>query len=302
MRGLLVFACRAFPPEHRARQSDEVVDTALLAADGSARRVAREALSLVAAGLRQRLRAESDRSLRDGAALLAGIFALVNLAVALAGIALGVHPPAHPFWPGLFFRSPYVVDWWWIAFAVAAAGVVLGLVVGNRRLALGAALTNLAIVAYDAIFIAADGRGHMYVFTNVLAPYFPGGWDWLAVAVVLALATAVAPPRRVSLWRLPLALAAAVLLVVVSRETPGSFYFLRWPLAAIVVLAMAFGWFAPRLAVLAIGLTLVVVPIVVAYLSVPYAYHAPVVSWVVAPGLALGVVLPLAYLTRRRLA
>ena len=61
MRGLLAFACRAFPRDHRARRSDEVVDTALLAADGSAWRAAREALSLVVAGVRQRLRAESDR-------------------------------------------------------------------------------------------------------------------------------------------------------------------------------------------------------------------------------------------------
>ena len=30
MRELLRLACRAFPPDHRARRSDEVVDTALL--------------------------------------------------------------------------------------------------------------------------------------------------------------------------------------------------------------------------------------------------------------------------------
>lgn len=299
MRELLRLACRAFPPDHRARQSDEILDTALLAASGSARRAVREALSLLAAGMWQRLRAESHRSPRDGVALLAGVVALVNLAVALAGVALGVHPP-HLFWPGLSFRSPYIVDWWWITFAVAAAAVVLGLVLGSRRLALGAALANLAIVAYDAIVIAADGRGHMYAFTNVLAPYFPSGWLWLPAAVVLALATAAVPLRRLSLWRLPLAIAAAVLLIVLSRETSGSFFFLCWPLAAIVVLAVAFGWFAPRLAVLAVGVTLVVVPIVVAYLATPY-YHAPAMTWVGAPGLALSILLPLAYLTRRRL-
>ena len=90
MRGLLVFSCRAFPPDHRARHSDEVVDTALLAADGSAWRAGREAFSLVIAGYRQRLRAGSGRSVRDGAALLAGVLALVNFAVALAGITAGV--------------------------------------------------------------------------------------------------------------------------------------------------------------------------------------------------------------------
>jgi hypothetical protein len=92
MRAVLAFACRAFPPDHRARRSDEVVDTALLASEGSAWRMAREALSLVVAGARQRLRAESGRSLRDGAALLAGVLALANLAIALAGIALAVRP------------------------------------------------------------------------------------------------------------------------------------------------------------------------------------------------------------------
>jgi hypothetical protein len=86
MRAVLAFACRAFPPDHRARRSDEVVDTALLASEGSAWRMAREALSLVVAGARQRLRAES------GAALLAGVLALANLAIALAGIALAVRP------------------------------------------------------------------------------------------------------------------------------------------------------------------------------------------------------------------
>jgi len=297
MRELLVFACRAFPPDHRARRSDEVVDTALLAANGSAWRGAREAVSLVGAGVRQRLRVEPHRSLRDGVALLAGVFALVNLAVALAGIALGVDPPRINFL-GLFFRNPYVVDWWWIAFAVAAAAIVLGLVLGNRRLALGGAFVNLGIVVYDAIFLAADGRGHLEAFA--FAGGLPTGRQWLAPAAVLAFATAAAPLRRLTLWRLPLALAAAVLLVMLSRETWGGFFFLRWPLAAIVVLAMAFGWLAPRLAVVAIGVSVAVAPSVAEYLTTPY-YHAPVVSWVVAPGLALGLLLPLAYLTRRRL-
>jgi len=301
MRDLLVLACRAFPPEHRARQSDEIVDTALLAVDGSVWRVARESLSLVRAGVRERVRVEPHRSLRDGVALLAGILALVNLAVALAGIALGVHPPPQPAILGFFFFRPYAVDWWWIAFAVAATGIVLGLVLGNRRLAFGAALANLGIVVYDAAILAADGRGHLNAIAYLQGPEgYPVGREWLAPAVVLALATAAAPLRRLPLARLPLALVVAVALVVLSRETWGGFFFLRGPLAAIIVLAMAFGWVAPRLAVVAIGISLAVAPSVVEYLTTPY-YHAPVMTWVVAPGLALGIVLPLAYLTRRRL-
>ena len=111
MRRLLALACLAFPPDHHARCSDEVVDTALLAADGSAGRAAREALSLVVAGLRQRLRAESRRSLRDGAGLLAGVLALVNLAVAVAGLTEGIDRPVPSDTP---FNQVYVVDWWWI--------------------------------------------------------------------------------------------------------------------------------------------------------------------------------------------
>jgi hypothetical protein len=305
MHRFLVLACRAFPRDHRARRSDEVVDTALLAANGSKWCAAREAFSLLAAGWRERLRAEPRRSLRDGLVLLAGLLALVNLAVALAGIALCVQRPV-VYWlgqAGSFFRNPYVIDWWWIAFAVAAAGLVLGLVLGDRRLALSAALVNLGVIGYDAIFLTDGSHGHMRVFAFLPALGFPGGWTWLPVAAVLALATAAAPLRRLPLSRLPLALAASVLLVVISREAAGSsFFFLRWPLAAIVVLAMACGWRGPRLAVLGIGVSLAAAPSVVGYLSVSYAHHDPVVKWVAAPGLALGVVLPLAYLTRRRLA
>jgi hypothetical protein len=301
MRELLRLACCAFPRDHRARQSDEVLDTALLAAGDSGWRAAREAVSLVGAGMRQRLRAEPHRSSGDGVALLAGLLALVNLAVALAGIGLAVDRPRpiETLGPLVVARN-LGIDWWWIAFTVAAAGIVLGLVLGNRRLALGAAVANLGIVAYDAIFLAGL-NGHLDAVVYLQGAFFPAGWEWLPPAVVLAAATAVAPLHRLSLWRLPLALVAAVVLVVLSREAWAGFFFLRWPLAAVVVLAVAFGWLAPRLAVVAIGLSLAVAPTVVAYLSVSYAYHDPVVKWVAAPGLAIGVVLPLAYLTRRRL-
>jgi hypothetical protein len=101
MRGLLAFACRAFPRDYRARRSGELVDTALLAADGSAWRTAGEALSLVTAGLRQRARAERGRSIGDGIRLLAGVLALVNLSVALAGIGLGIDRPSWLWTPRL---------------------------------------------------------------------------------------------------------------------------------------------------------------------------------------------------------
>jgi hypothetical protein len=307
MRKLLRLACRAFPPAHRARRSDEVVDTALLAAQGSAWSAVREGVSLVVAGLRQRLRAESGRSLRDGFGLLAGTLAVVNLAVALAGVALGVHHP--PLFLGFGLPAswmPYVVDWWWIAFTVAAAGIVFGLVLGNRRLALGAGIANLGIVGYDALFLVNGTdwySGHLVVFSlgQPGPTVFPVGRYWLAAAIVLVLATAAAPLRRLPLRRLPLAFVAALLLVVLSREISGSFLFLLWPLTATVVLAMVFGGLAPRLAVLAVGGVLVALPSVVWYSIQASVHPHPVVRAAVAAGLAVGLLLPLAHLTRRRL-
>lgn len=319
MRTLLRLACRAFPRDHRARRSDEVVDTALLAADGSAWRAAGEALSLAVAGAWQRLRAESRRSPREGVVLLAGVLAVVNLAVALAGISLGIDSPQHPpIWGArvdprtLRWFNPFVLDWWWIGFAVAAAAIVLGLAFGSRRLALGAGLANLGLVGYDAIFLPATGRsfslGHLTVFsyaegwTPGQTSGFPAGRQWLVAVVVLALAIALAPLRRSSLKRLPLMLLAAVLIVVIARETwSGFFVFLRWPLAVIVVLAIAFGVLGPRLAVVAVGVTLAAVPVAAGYLATPYIRHAPVVPWAVSAALILGVGPPLAQLTRRRL-
>jgi hypothetical protein len=307
MRELLAAACRAFPADHRARRSDEIVDTALLASDGSVRRAAREALSLFLAGMRQRLRAESGRSVRDGAALVAGVLALVNLAVALAGITAGVDSGGTYFVNLGTFASgylPYVVDWWWIAFTVAAAAVVVGLTLGNRRLALIASFANLGLVAYDAIFLANgdpyDGRGHLDVFTYAQTSSVPAGRGWLAAAGVLAVATTVARPHRHPLTRLPLALVAVLGLVVLSRETWGAFFYLRWPLAALVVLAVAFGALAPRLALLAFGATIAALPSIVGYLTAPNLQHDPVVTVVVTAGVAVGVLLPLAQLTRRR--
>lgn len=308
MRGLLVLACRAFPRGHRARSSDEVVDTALLATDGSAWGAGREALSLVVAGMRQRLSAESKRSLRDGAAQLAGVLAVVNLAVALAGITEGADRSNIVHLPNLFGPRypPYIVDWWWIAFVLAAAAVVIGLALGDRRLTVGAALVNLGLVGYDALFLANgnpyDGKGHLDVFTYAQTSSFPAGRGWLLPAIVLAVATSATRPYRPALTRLPLALGAVVVLVVLSRETWGAFFYLRWPLAALILLAVAFGAVAPRLALLAVGVTLAAMPSAIGYLTAPNLHHDPGVTVAVAAGLALGLFLPLVQLTRRRLA
>jgi hypothetical protein len=335
MRGLLALSCRAFPRDHRARTSDEIVDTALLAAEGSALRTVREALSLVVAGARQRLRAESHRSLRDGAAPLAGVLAIVNLAVALAGMLSGLTTYSGPslllwnlrYGPGAY---PFVIDWWWVAFAAAGALIVFGLVRGHRGLAAGAAMANLVLVAYDASGFS-QGVSHFNVFT--VAYGFPGSRQWLVAAIVLAVATAAARLRRFPLTRLAFALVVVGLLVwlaLLARERGGSFFILRWPLAVIILLGVAFGAVAPRLAVLACGVTLAAIPSVVAFLIGPNPYatshpsvalyltgpdrwptseaivrsehHAfdPVAMVVVAGGLALGSVL-LAQLARRRL-
>jgi hypothetical protein len=311
MRRVLALSCRAFPPEHRARQSDEVIDTAALAARGSAVRTAREAFSLVAAGLWERLRAESQRSGRDGIAVLAGLLAIVNLAVALYRVSFAVYPPrplsiVHGLgaWHSHVDHFPYALDWWWIAFPIAAAGIVLGLALGSRRLALGAALANLGIVSYDAIFLTSRSWGHLwYVFASGLeGDGYPIGKEWLAPAAVLALAVAAAPFRRRSLGRLPLTLSATFLLIVISRAVSGGFFFLRWPVAVLVLLAIMLGAIAPRLAVVGLGVSLALAATVVGYLTTPWwEYKAPLVAWAVAPGFALGIVLPLAYLARRRL-
>lgn len=300
MRGLLAFSCRAFPPDHRARQSDEVVDTALLAAEGSAWRASREALSLVVAGMRQRLRAESDRSLRDGLAPLAWGLAVVNLAVALAG-ATAVNPPFLPFPTRALPPYTYRPDWWWIAFVVAAAGIVLGLARGHRRLALGAALANLGLIAYDAIFPAHIPYSGGLLDLIFFGPSFPQGRQWLAPALVLTLAIAAAPFRRLPLAHVPLVVGAVAALVVLSRETFGHFLFLRWPIAGLVVLTIAFGALMPRLAVLAFGLVLAAAPSSVTLFVGSNIDRASVI-WFLAAGFVLGAFVPFARLVRRRLA
>lgn len=308
MRRLLALACRAFPPDHRARSSDEVVDTAILASRGSTFGALREALSLVGAGLWQRLRSESGRSLQDGVRLLAGVLTVVNLAVALAGVIVVTQPlpvfhsclalsPCEPMYP-------FVVDWWWIAFTAAAAGIVVGLALGNRLVAVGAAMANLGLLSYDA-FVLVDRdewlTGHLSAFAYGHPSAFPIGREWFAAAVVLALAIAAAPLRRLPFASLPLVLVAALPLVALSRELPGRFFFLLWLLAAIVALAIAFGGLAPRLAVLAVGGVLAALSGVVEYFTERPFHNHPFVLWTVVGGFALGLLMPLARLTRRRL-
>jgi hypothetical protein len=314
MRRVLGLASRTFPRDYRARRSGELVDTALLAADGSAWRTGGEALSLVTAGLRQRARAERGRSVADGIRLLAGVVALVNLSVALAGIGLSIERPpvprtyTHANWVPprdfrIFVAELYNLDWWWIAFAIAAASCVVGLVLGNRRLALGAALANLVIVAYDEWRLGAPFHLDRFAYLQGRWAY-PTARDWLAPALLLAVTAAAAPLRRLSLTWLPLALVASMVLVALARERY-AFFYLRWPLAAIVVVALAFGWFAPRLAVLAVGLSLAVVwPILVdSTLMSLWGLQHPnlVIACALAPLVSLGISLPLARLTRRRL-
>lgn len=295
MHRLLLLACRTFPRHHRARQSDEIVDTALLAAGGSEWRAACEAFSLVVAGLGERLRAEAGRPLRDGLTPLAWVLALVNLAIALAG-AMAVNPPFLPFASWDFSPYPYRPDWWWIAFTIAAAGVVLGLVLGDRRLALGAALVNLGLLAYVAISAPSIGCPCLLPLIHY-APSFPAGGQWLAPGIVLALATAAAPLRRLQLNRLPLAVVAVVALVALSRESWGHFLFLRWPLAAVLMLALAFGALVPRLAVLAVGAVVAAAPSGVTLLTGVNVPHPSDVGFV-AIGLAI---VPFARLVPRRL-
>jgi ElaB/YqjD/DUF883 family membrane-anchored ribosome-binding protein len=304
MRRLLAFACRAFPRDHRARSSDEVVDTAVLASRGSTLGGLREALSLVGAGLGQRLGSESARSVQDGVRLLAGVLAVVNLAVALAGVILVSQPLLIYNGFGGPPMQPYVMDWWWVAFTAAAAGIVLGLVLGNRRLAVGAAIANLGLITYDALFLVNGTvwfSGHLAAFTYGQPLAFPAGRHWLPAAIVLALATAAAPLRRLPLARLPLAVIATVSLVVLSREIPGSFFFLLAPLVVIVALAIAFGGVAPRLAVLAVGGVLAALPSEVVYLAHGSIHRDPWVTSAVAAALAVGLLLPVAYVARRRL-
>jgi hypothetical protein len=147
------------------------------------------------------------------------------------------------------------------------------------------------------------GGGHLDVFTHDRRTLsFPAERQWLAVAVVLAVATAATPRRRHSLRGLLPALVGVVLLVVLSRELAGGFFFLLWPLLALIVLAMTFGAVAPRLAVLTVGLTLAAVPAVDTYLTERGYPHSAVTTWGVAVGLFLAALLPLARLARRRLA
>ena len=274
MRGLLVFACRAFPPdasrrpERRgrrhgparrgrlavARRSRGALARCCWAAGAPARRVG----PLAPGRSRRCSPGPRARQPRGG-----------------AGRRRLGRPPA----PGASFFgfcvtgvTRIVVDWWWIAFALAAAGIVLGLVLGDRRLAVGAALANLGLVAYDALFLVhgTDWTSGHLASSPRAGLGFPGGRHWLVPAIVLVLATAAAPLRRRTAQAPARSRSSPRCCLSSSRETSGGFLFLRWPLAAVVVLAVAFGRLAPRLAVVAVGVTLAAAPGVVGYLTAPY--------------------------------
>lgn len=305
-RRLLALSCRAFPRAHRARTSDEITDTAMLAADGSAWRAGREAISLVVGGAWERLRAERGMSVRSGVALVAQLLALLNLAVALCGVSLVVDAPPYrmpPRTPGWVPHDAYTLDRWWIAFAFSALGVVVGLALGRRAVALGAALANLAIVGYDALVLPGHG-GHFLAFdTQSWGIPYPVFWTWLLASVVLVLAVIAAPSHR-SLVRLPVVIAGAVLLDVVARAHSDGFFFLQWPVEVVVALGVVFGLWAPRLAVLAIGAALALGPMVLLFTGrLAWQLGAPMrLATLLALCLVLDLLLPLAYLARRRLA
>ncbi|HEY2354814.1 MAG TPA: hypothetical protein VGH79_07965 [Gaiellaceae bacterium] len=298
MSRLLSFACRAFPRDYRARRSGELVDTALLVANGSRLRAAREALSLVVAGTRERVDRESRRPLRDGLWLLAVILAAVNLAVALVGAAAERAIPLFATTP--FTPYPYRPGWWWIAFAVAAAGIVLGLLIGRRWIALGSALANFGLLAYAATS-PFHVRGSQLLVRLFFATSYPLGSQWLAPAAVLALATAAAPLRRPALARLPLVVGIVAALVLLAHATKpwGDFLFLSWPLVVLVLLTIAFGSFLPRLTVLTVGLVLAAAPSGVTLFAGRSGDRA--VTWFVTVFCILGAFGTFARLARRRL-
>jgi hypothetical protein len=134
--------------------------------------------------------------------------------------------------------------------------------------------------------------------------YFPPAFSargmWLAPAVVLVLATAAASMRRLPLTRLPLAFAAAALLYVLARGRV-DYYFLRWALAVLVVLAIAFGALVPRLAVVAVGALLAAAPNGFNNLTGANPAHRHPVAGCVVAGLALAAFVPFARVVRRRL-
>lgn len=313
MRRLFELACLAYPSKYRDARASEVIDTAAEASADSPTRALREAWSLAVGGLltRSRLAASHPRTtLASGAVLCARVLAVVNLAVALYGLTARVHLLSHPvqavyFSPGY---TPYAIDWWWIAFAAVSAGLVLALEQGRARLALWLAGMNLGLVGYDALVLANgdkyDGRGHFDLFTYAQTSSFPGGREWLATAAVLFAAgllsyRAVGARNRRGMRCSAVAFAIAVALVVIARETWGAFFYLRWCVVAIVLAAILVGWLAPRVAVLAAGVSLAVLPSSVAYIT---AENLAPSGWLVGAfvlSLALGLLAPVVLLLSR---
>jgi hypothetical protein len=197
---------------------------------------------------------------------------------------------------------PYVIDWWWLAFAAVSGALIVALALARRSAALWWAGANLALVGYDAVVLANgdryDGRGHFDLFTYGQTSSFPGGREWLGGAAVLAVAVALARSRRVLVPRpnqratLVLSLACAAALAVIAQSTWGAFFFLRWFLLAAVIAAALLGLFDRRLPVAALGLALAALPSTVTFLTAANVDHngwtlpwAPVALAVISLGL-----------------
>jgi hypothetical protein len=144
---------RAYPPAYRAGRGDEIVDTYLELAGGTRRRPSvADATDLVAAGLRERLRARGATGITD-ALPLAATFTMVA-AVVLAGVWLvTVEPRPVPLGidlrPAGGFQSlgAYV----WTAWLLAGAGAALLPGRTARRLVLAALAATVLVLPVAAL-------------------------------------------------------------------------------------------------------------------------------------------------------
>jgi hypothetical protein len=313
---ILRLTLRLYPLSYREERAEEMLTTALEASAGSRTSVLRESVSLVLGGISTRARLAARKPLRDavrGAALLcAWGLAIVNVAVAIAGLTARVHLHGGPVF-GVYLGpsyGPYALDWWWIGFAGASAALMVALALGWRLLADVAAVASALLVGYDAVFLADgdkyDGRGHFDLFTYTQTSSFPGGREWAAAGLVLAVATIVGLDGRVRAahpLRLLMAVATAVGLALVAHEAWGAFFYLRWPLVVLLLISSLFGWLEPRLPLATAGFVFAALPSVVSYLTASNLPHDTRTTVSVVLALSLGTAYPLLYaLARARAA
>jgi hypothetical protein len=249
--------------------------------------------------------------LASGAYLCAWALAIVNLAVAVYSLTVRVHVLDSPVRAVYVSPSyaPYVTDWWWLSFAAASAGLIVALAASRRWVAVSMAGASFALVAYDALLLANsdkyDGRGHFDLFTYAQTSSFPGGREWLAAASVLLTATLVsgvgeATSRLRQRKALAFAFPLVVVLVAAARETWGAFFYLRWGVLAIVLVALFVAALAPRLTVVAAGVSLAALPSALVYVTSDNLSPGRVGAGAVLAGLTLGLILPIALLSRDR--